>query len=59
MATDFCGCINREIIVAQVIGKYLHKQLRCRDCGRMFTEEEQLDDFDDVDKFCRDHMNSD
>ena len=45
MSTNFCGCTRREIIVAQVVGKYLHKQLRCKDCGRMFTEDEIISDF--------------
>ena len=47
MANDFCNCINKEIIVAQTMGKYLHKQLRCKDCGRMFIEDEKMDDKDE------------
>ena len=38
----FCGCIRRTLIVAQVIGKYLHKQFKCDDCGRMFFERERI-----------------
>ena len=51
MSTNFCGCTRREIIVAQVVGKYLHKQLKCKDCGRIFTEDEIISDFSFPDKF--------
>jgi len=51
MSTNFCGCTNREIIVAQTIGKYLYTQLRCKECGRMFTENEVIIDFDFPDNF--------
>ena len=49
MTVNFCGCIRRELIVVQVIEGYLHKQYKCRDCGRMFFEQEKLlEDIDDL-----------
>lgn len=50
MSTNYCGCTNKEIIVAQTIGKFLHKQLRCKDCGRMFIEDEDIFNFDEIRK---------
>ena len=36
----FCGCTRKTLIVAQTVGKYLHKQFKCDDCGRTsFTQE--------------------
>jgi hypothetical protein len=46
MTSDFCNCIHKEIVVAYTIGKYLYTQLRCKECGRMFTENEKLDEID-------------
>jgi len=42
MTVKFCGCTRRELIVAQVIGKYIHKQFKCKDCGRMMFEQERI-----------------
>ena len=51
MSTNLCGCTRREILVAQVVGKYIHKHFRCKNCGRMFTEDEMINDFNFPDKF--------
>jgi hypothetical protein len=42
MSIKYCGCIRRKLIVAQTIGKYLHKQYQCEDCGRTFFEQERI-----------------
>ncbi len=42
MTVKFCSCIRRTLIISQVMGKYLHKQFKCNDCGRMFFEQERI-----------------
>lgn len=44
MRNNYCNCIDQETIVASTVGRFLYKQSRCKDCGRMFSEKQKLFD---------------
>jgi len=49
-----CNCINKEIISAHANKKMVRKYLRCKNCGRISTETDYIEEKYSVDpKFAK------
>ena len=42
MTIKFSGCTRKTLIISQIVGKYLHKQYKCNDCGRTSFEQKRI-----------------